>query len=257
MHINKIGHHQQHDDQFQIHRPKGSGDYLLLLVFTPSQMILEQKKVIQTSPFFILYNLNTPQIYGAWKSAYMDDWIHLSFNPHDLLTLDKLHIPMDTPVSIHDAEELSDIIKAMVYEFHAAHTFSEENLSLYLHLLLNRMGEYFYTPNPSPYFSGMNKLRGTVYNEPYKEYPIDDMAAALNLSRSSFLHMYSSFFNTGFHADLIRARIEYSKELLISTGFPVYQIAEMCGYHSNIHFFRQFKSLTGLTPTQFRARKHS
>lgn len=52
MEIIKIGYHHSHDDFFQIHREHGSGDYLLLLVFTPSRMVLKGKAVVMTMPFF-------------------------------------------------------------------------------------------------------------------------------------------------------------------------------------------------------------
>ena len=63
---------------------------------------------------------------------------------------------------------------------------------------------------------------------------------------------HRKLYGTGVIADLIRARTEYACYLLSSTTLPVYQIADTCGYHSEIHFMRQFKEQTGKTPTEYR-----
>lgn len=257
MEIIRIGHHHDHDEQFEINRAHGSGDYLLLLVFTPAQLLLNNTHVIMTQPYFILYNINTPQIYGAYHGIYTDDWIHLTLTSRDLLYLNELNIPMDTPVILHDMEELSGLVKALTYEFYATRNLSKDNQKLYLRLLFNRIGEHFYQNNTSPYYPTLNKLRATMYNEPYKKYNIDEMANEVGLSRSAFQHIYKNIFGLGANADLICARTDYAMELLESTQYPVTRIAEMCGYHSDIHFMRQFKEQTKMTPSQYRKSVHT
>lgn len=252
MEIIKIGYHHGHDDFFQIRRENGSGNYLLLLVFTSSQMILKGEKVVMTEPFFIFYRQGTPQLYGAYHGAYMDDWIHLALSGGDLLMLEELGIPMDTPVELQDLEELSELVRQLTYEFHAARSRKQDNLHLYLRILFNRIGEHFQTSHQSPHFSTLNRIRGIMYNEPYKEYRIDMLAQEAGLSRSSLSHLYKEVFGVGVNEDLIRARIAYAAELLGSTQLPVCQIAEMCGYRSSIHFMRQFKGRMGITPSQYR-----
>ena len=54
--------------------------------------------------------------------------------------------------------------------------------------------------------------------------------------------------------EVINSRLEHAKFMLTSTDVPINQIAEMCGYKSDIHFMRQFKSRMGMTPTEFRSR---
>lgn len=252
MEIVKIGYHHSHDDFFQIRRENGSGNYLLLLVFTPSQMVLNGEAVVMTAPFFIFYRQDTPQLYGAYQGEYMDDWIHLTLSESDLLVLEELRIPMDTPVALEDLEELSDLVRQITYEFHGAGSRKRDNLHLYLRILFNRIGEHFHTPSQSPHFSVLNRIRGLMYNEPYREYGIEALAREAGLSRSSLSHLYKELFGVGVNEDLIRARMAYAMELLGATQLPVYQVAELCGYHSNIHFMRQFKERVGVTPSQYR-----
>ena len=103
-----------------------------------------------------------------------------------------------------------------------------------------------------PHFLLFNRIRSQMYNEPYLYHSPNELAKEAGLSRSSFQHIYRKLYGTGVIADLIRARTEYACYLLSSTTLPVYQIADTCGYHSEIHFMRQFKEQTGKTPTEYR-----
>ncbi|WP_164826786.1 helix-turn-helix domain-containing protein, partial [Paenibacillus alginolyticus] len=47
-------------------------------------------------------------------------------------------------------------------------------------------------------------------------------------------------------------RLEQAKQLLISTDWPVLNIAERSGFQSKTTFFTSFKKYTGLTPNQYR-----
>ena len=104
MNIKKMGYHHTHDSSFHIDRPLGSGDWLLLLVFTPSRLTLSGEERTTTEPYFILYRNGTPQHYGALGTGYTDDWVHLLLNERDLAHLKELGIPFDTPVFIKNAE---------------------------------------------------------------------------------------------------------------------------------------------------------
>ena len=91
-----------------------------------------------------------------------------------------------------------------------------------------------------------------VSDAEHQIFRTDELAKEAGLSRSSFQHIYRKLYGTGVIADLIRARTEYACYLLSSTTLPVYRIADTCGYHSEIHFMRQFKEQTGKTPTEYR-----
>ena len=253
MQIKKMGYQHTHDASFHIDRPFGSGDWLLLLVFSPSKLLLNQTEHTTTEPYFILYNNGTPQHYGATADSYTDDWVHLSFNERDLAHLKELGIPFDTPVFLNNMDRLSKLLESITYEFHSPHPLKQENLTLYLRLFFNYLSEEFdAVKHKDPHFLQFNLLRSRMYNEPYLYHSPDELAKEAGLSRSSFQHIYRKLYGTGVIADLIRARTEYACYLLSSTTLPVYRIADTCGYHNEIHFMRQFKEQTGKTPTEYR-----
>lgn len=53
---------------------------------------------------------------------------------------------------------------------------------------------------------------------------------------------------------LTRVKMDYAQSFLLSTNFPVHEIATRLGYDSLSHFCRVFKKRSGMTPQQYRRR---
>ena len=52
--------------------------------------------------------------------------------------------------------------------------------------------------------------------------------------------------------ELIQFRVELAKRLLRETDLSLSEITEQCGYSTESYFMKQFKSVTGITPTEYR-----
>lgn len=59
-------------------------------------------------------------------------------------------------------------------------------------------------------------------------------------------------FGQSFQQDLILMRVTRARFNLSTSNLSLSQIAELCGYNNEVHFYRQFKKLTGVTPAQYR-----
>ncbi len=66
------------------------------------------------------------------------------------------------------------------------------------------------------------------------------------------MHLYKEFFGITFANDIINARIEMAKKLLVTSNMKIFEIAKKCGYESTEHFIRQFSKITGETPHKFK-----
>lgn len=85
-----------------------------------------------------------------------------------------------------------------------------------------------------------------------KDLSVDEIAAALGISRK---YLYSIFNNTikiPPKQYLIYYRIEKACTRLKSTNQSVLEIAESVGYANQFYFAREFKRLVGKTPTEYR-----
>ena len=69
------------------------------------------------------------------------------------------------------------------------------------------------------------------------------------------LELFKKETGEGFYEFLSNYRVKKAKELLITTNFKIYEVAEKVGYNDSITFGRAFKKITGTTPNNFRNNK--
>jgi AraC-like DNA-binding protein len=83
---------------------------------------------------------------------------------------------------------------------------------------------------------------------------LPDLAAAANIGQTSFCRYFKRVTGLTVMDYIRRYRIDQAKELLLSSDRPVTWIAYESGFESHSHFDRVFRSVTNLTPHEFRAR---
>lgn len=88
------------------------------------------------------------------------------------------------------------------------------------------------------------------YARPIK---IDDLCQTLHISESSAYRLFERHFVESFSEHLKRFRIGKACEMLVNTPLSVASIAEQAGFNNISNFNRQFKSLKGMTPSDFRS----
>lgn len=79
-----------------------------------------------------------------------------------------------------------------------------------------------------------------------------DLAQVLDMSPFYFSRLFEKSLGITPHQYLIQQRIEYAKQLLRETELRIIDIALMCGFSSHSHLTKQFRKLTGVTPTNYR-----
>ena len=99
-----------------------------------------------------------------------------------------------------------------------------------------------------------SEIRNNIYNNNLPKPTVNELAAELNMSVSYFQHIYKELFGVSVIQDIIKSRIEKACYLLLITQDPISKIAESCGYENIEHFNRQFKAITGFTPSQYKAK---
>ena len=79
------------------------------------------------------------------------------------------------------------------------------------------------------------------------------LSEKLGMSYDSISQMFTQIEGTTLERYIINQRLEKVKELLVYTEFTLTEIAHVTGFSSINHLSRQFKELTGLTPSHFRS----
>lgn len=86
-----------------------------------------------------------------------------------------------------------------------------------------------------------------------QDIKLADLAALLDMSQFHFSHLFKQAIGIAPYQYLLQQRIERAKQLLKQTDSSIIDIAFMCGFNSHSHLSKQFRQLTGMTPTGYRA----
>lgn len=82
---------------------------------------------------------------------------------------------------------------------------------------------------------------------------IDQLSEHVSLSKYHLIRRFSASTGLTPGAYLTRVRTEKAMELLRGTSLSIEAIAQQIGYSSGSYFIKAFRSLTGLTPGDFRS----
>ena len=100
----------------------------------------------------------------------------------------------------------------------------------------------------------MTELRQKLMNEPELPWTVDKMSRTIGMGRSTIQKHYKSCFGKSIFEELIQFRVELAKRLLKESSMSLTEITVRCGYSTESYFMKQFKNVTGSTPTEFRSR---
>jgi len=84
---------------------------------------------------------------------------------------------------------------------------------------------------------------------------LDDLAAAVSLSRFHFARRFRQSTGTSPHEFVLRQRVARARTMLTRTGAPLTDVALACGFADQSHLNRVFKAHVGTTPGRFRERR--
>ena len=235
MELHALGLNYSHDGSFDIRRPNGSGDNLLLIFKSSAVVRLHGREYSVSPDSAILYKKGTEQIYRAYS------------------------LPYDTIFMLSDAEKTEDILSTISRLSLSESGRREDYIELMLRMLLIRLGEeYSLSKSGQPprkrshYADALERLRADIYSSPSGSRNIADMAKTLSVSPSHFQYLYTSRFGVSCYEDILCARMKNAEYYLLSTDMTVKNIAAVCGYENDVHFMRQFKRRYNMTPSQFR-----
>ena len=87
-----------------------------------------------------------------------------------------------------------------------------------------------------------------------RQFSLQALAEELNISASYLSHVFKSTTGSSVMGYLQSCRIAEAKKCLAQTNMRIGEIVEHCGFTDSSNFSRTFRTLTGLSPSAFRAR---
>lgn len=101
-----------------------------------------------------------------------------------------------------------------------------------------------------------NAAFSEIYDYIYKHYAeinsIEDICRTLYITNYYVSHVFKKYMGMSPMQYVTKCRIMHAKKLLDETDLTVREIAAQCGYDETTNFFRNFKRLEGITPTEYR-----
>jgi AraC family transcriptional regulator len=98
----------------------------------------------------------------------------------------------------------------------------------------------------------LRKVVELVHAEMDSDLSLEELADAAGLSITHFSQMFRQSTGQSPHQFLLDRRIERAKQMLRAAEMRVLDVAVACGFKSQQHFARVFRSVCGASPTEYR-----
>ena len=244
----------RHPQTFRMTRPNGMPHHVVLIVRTAGEFQIGEERFSVTPPQAIVLSPLTPYSYGNPHGDYMDDWLHFEA---DEPCARRLEAMSNRPFPIANHRLFTFCIQQILWELsYGQPACSRENIDALFTVLLNHLSASFDEQSErrtrSPYRERLQLLRLEMENAGEETHTAAELAQRLSISESYFQSLYKGLFGVSFQQDRIRMRVERARVLVTTTDLPLERVAELCGYSNEVHFYRQFKKLTGVSPGRFR-----
>lgn len=254
--ILKGGCRTRHPSTFFMSRPEGFMHYVILITKSKGIFHIGDKEYTVAPNHAILVKPQTPYSYSNPEGNYSDDWLHFSITGS--IYLKEIQSIANTPFPIDNPESLTFFIQQLLWEnsYTQLEEYRNQNIdalfSVLLHHLLSAYKNREQQKKSLPFQNELQSLRLELQNSVTSKHLIKEEAKKLGISESYFQHLYTALFGISFQKDFIRMRVEYAKHLIRTSNLTLEQISEICGYASEVHFYRQFKQIAGITPAIYR-----
>lgn len=246
------GYFTRHPQTFCMERPFGFEHYVFLFIRSEAELRISNRTYAVMPNSYLLIHPYTPYSYSNPKGPYMDDWIHFECTKEEINQFpDKM---FHHPFSCNNPAIISTYLEQLLWEnnFTPEPFRTETTHQLFQIILRHAWQDYKTQDSYHPYRFQLQKQRMSMQASPHMDYKAASMAKQLGISLSYYEHLYKTVFGISFRSDLISMRIDYAKELLSNTSLSIEQVAQTCGYSSEVHFYRQFLSKAGTTPGNYR-----
>lgn len=84
------------------------------------------------------------------------------------------------------------------------------------------------------------------------DFDYECLCGICGLKHTQFNNMFKKVYNVTPVQLVTKMRIEYAKELLVTSHYTMAEIAELCGFDNQYYFSSVFKKLTGFSPSKYK-----
>lgn len=177
--------------------------------------------------------------------------------------LEKYDVPCGSILYPSDPEAITKLLWKLRVEYVTDNTYKADLQNALLHQLMICFARQIHKDNNHPEIGSIlenkiHRLRFHMLSNPEKNWTVENLAERVSLSVSRFHVVYRSLFGISPIRDLIAARVDRAKVLLLENeSETLAQVAERLGYKNQYDFSRQFKQVAGISPGTYRKNNRS
>ncbi len=255
--VPSFGVRSPHTPFFCYSQPAGQGAWLLMVFHSAIEIDTSEGRVHGQPGQGIILDPAYPQWHRGDEHGYINDWINLT-GPEVAAAVASHGLTLNRMLELDDPSVMGRLLDEMQRErLHAAHGW-QVALDLYARQLLLAFSRHRSLTGAEAqvawrrHHASLLRLRSAMLSEVARSWSVPGMARSVGLGQHRFATLYRRFFGIPPMEDLIRARIEEARRLLVQSDSSIAIIAERCGFQDLPYFTRQFTRRTGAAPGRWR-----
>ena len=248
--VNGIGLHEPMAKRSVIHRPHGTGDFLIMLFQTPAQAGVSPAIPVNPAGTMIIWKPGDRHFYGHPTRGFLHSWIHCD-GPLVRGLLESSEIPTGRAFPIATPDGFLRFLQDMHREL-TTHALPDEIIAA--NLMENwlrdlaRSSHGLGTQIPGR-IHAVREYIDTHYAEPLS---LEILATRAHWSSSHFSRIFRVHYGISPIDYLIRRRMQQASYLLHDANISITEVAQRTGYEDLYHFSKLFKKHLGLSPRALR-----
>lgn len=231
-----------------------NGKFMLYIIKSPVVACLNSEYIYKPDKSFIILDGNAHCSLLACGQIFIYDRLILNAeSPSDCFI--PPNIRTNTVYALASCEKTDELFKILINECYNLRPDGNDLICKCLSSVFLTLGQSISQDlliSRSPYYETLLEIRRNIHKFPSKKWTVDSICRKANLSRSYFQLLYREAFGITCINDVIESKVDLARKLLDNSNDTVSSIASQCGYDNDVHFMRQFKKLTGITPSEYR-----
>ena len=127
-------------------------------------------------------------------------------------------------------------------------------MSVWLSKVLHQFTDLVFASKDEEYGSVIASSIRYIRKNYRDKITLEETAQEVGLSPNYFSRIFNEKMNISFSAYINRLRVEQAQKLLLNTSLPIIEVAGLVGFDEQSYFSKVFKSVTHLSPGQYRKR---
>ena len=251
--VSCAGHAIITENNPSVNRPKGLPNYQILYIENGCGFFkFEDEYVKVKAKTAILFKPQEPQIYRyRKKDTTQTYWIHFSGAGIENF-LDELELKDFKSAAIYNDASLKEYFLKTIYELQNKTTAFSYAANSFAKLALIELSREIKNQKKGSSDKVIENLCRKINMHYYENISNNEYAAECNMSTSYFLAKFKNVTGTSPQNYILNLRITNAKNLLLTTNYKITEISQLVGFKDSMHFCKRFKTIVGITPSQYR-----